>query len=97
MTSPANGGTIHMMLSIGTGFLSGYDYDSLVEPSWGAPAYTWIIDYDGDGDKDIVSGNGTRIEVKLNTGGGFFNSTFFYYYNGWGLAQQTFALDRSRY
>jgi hypothetical protein len=44
-----------------------------------------------------VSGNGTRIEVKLNTGGGFFNSTFFYYYNGWGLAQQTFALDRSRY
>ncbi|HEY8132772.1 MAG TPA: VCBS repeat-containing protein [Thermoanaerobaculia bacterium] len=92
----ANGGTIHMMQSSGTGFLSGYDYDSLVEPSWGAASYTWIVDYDGDGDKDIVSGNGSRLEVKKNLGTGFFVSEFYYYYGVWGLAQQTFALDRSR-
>ncbi len=59
--------------------------------------YTWILDYDGDGDKDIVSGNGGRIEVKKNLGTGFFVSEFYFYYGVWGLAQQTFALDRSRY
>ena len=90
----ASGGTIHMLQSQGTHFAYGYGFESFVQNNWGAGQYTWVIDYDGDGDKDLVSGNGQSLQVKRNTGLGAFVDQSFYPYIPWGAYQYTFALDQ---
>jgi hypothetical protein len=66
-------------------------------PNRAAGTYTWVIDYDVDGDKDIVSGNGSSVNVKKNTGlGSFVDQTFDNLAISWGRWQYTFALDRTR-
>ncbi|HEY3053462.1 MAG TPA: VCBS repeat-containing protein [Thermoanaerobaculia bacterium] len=93
----ANGGTIYMLQSQRSSFAFGSGLDSQVEANWGAGVYTWVIDFDGDGDKDIVSANGTHINVKKNTGLGNFVDASYDFFGTWGGWQYTFALDRSRY
>lgn len=66
--------------------------------SGGSASYTWVMDYDGDGDKDIVTANGDRILVKINLGNAFFIDSQPYFFDGtWAPPQSTCALDRSRY
>jgi hypothetical protein len=91
----ANRDLINMLLSQGSYFSYGYGIESHVLDNWGSGAYTWVIDYDGDGDKDIVSGNGGSMRVKKNTGlGAFVDQEFFNLTIQWGGSQYTFALDR---
>jgi hypothetical protein len=92
----ANASTIHMLQSSGSSFNYGYGLESSVVNNWGTGVYTWVIDHDGDGDKDIASGNGNSINIKKNTGLGNFVDQSYSLYIPWGTWQYTFALDRSR-
>ena len=57
----------HMKLSTGTQFTS---VDWPVSNQWGGPQYTWVMDYDSDGYKDIVSAfNGWTLVTKRNVNG----------------------------
>ena len=84
-----------MKLSTETSFNS---VDWPVSNQWGGPQYTWVVDYDSDGYKDIVSAfNGWTIVTKRNVNGTAFSGASWNYFGWWGPAENTWALDYSRY
>lgn len=71
------------------------------EPSsvlWGGPQYTWVMDYDSDGYKDIVTAyNSFTIVTKKNMSGAGFSGQSWNHFGGFGPATNTWALDHSRF
>lgn len=98
----ASGSHIYLRISTGTGFTF---YDRIVPNHWGSSGYTWLIDYDGDGLKDIVSAEASNIHFKRNTNGTNFEGSTIWaggdnrwndghlWAGWWGEAAYTFAFE----
>lgn len=94
----ANGaaGVVHMKLSQGTHF-SSVDWPVTIN-NWGGAQYTWMMDYDSDGYKDIVTAyNPSTLVTQRNNSGTGFSSASYNYFGWWGPGQNTWALDHSRF
>lgn len=93
----ADAGIIRMKLSQGTQFNSvDWPVSNQWGGLWGGPQYTWLMDYDSDGYKDIVTAyNSYTLITKKNVSGTGFSSASWNYFGGWGPAENTWALDRT--
>lgn len=84
----ASADVVYMKLSNPGGGFTGFDSQTwsitTVEipmapwtgPLWGGSDYTWVGDFDGDGDDDIASAIGGSVRVHLSNGNHFLNRTW---------------------
>ena len=99
----ADAGTIRVKLSQGTFFSS--ENWTVANPSgnptsvlWGGPQYTWVMDYNSDGYKDIVTAyNHFTLVTKRNVSGTGFSGDSWNHFGWFGPAENTWALDHSRF
>jgi hypothetical protein len=99
-SADAAAGVVHMKLSNGSQFVSvDWQAPNLPESSmWGGSQYTWVMDYDSDGYKDIVTAyNSSTLVTRRNLLGNNFAPASWNYFGWWGPAQNTWALDHSRF
>jgi hypothetical protein len=96
----AAGGVIHVLLSDGFNFPITQQRHCTTSLSWGGPAHTWVMDYDGDGWKDIVSAAAvssslTKFYVRRNRPGQCFEDKEWSLSGSlWGSYQFTWGSDR---
>ncbi len=96
----ASGGVIHVLFSDGTNFPVNKQRHCIVGIKWGGSAHTWVMDYDGDGFKDIVSAAAlspqTEFYMRRNRfpNDCFADQTLYLSGSVWGGSQFTWGSDR---
>jgi hypothetical protein len=97
----ANGGNIYVNSSTGSGFVqllrrvvdgSSWSNNPTYVSNWGAAAFTWAADFNGDGKTDIATANGGNIYVNVSTYGDFVQKLWTVP-NHWGDASGTWVGD----
>ena len=99
-SADAAAGVVHMKLSTGTQFnCVDWQAPNLPDSSkWGGSQYTWVMDYDSDGYKDIVTAyNSFTLVTRRNTDGTNFEPASWDFFGWWGPAENTWALNYSRF